>query len=188
MRAELAMVRMPQGRLCRIDAKRLGNAFANRSLREVGADLQRSAGEGFAIGKAEIHVRIRDRRLDPTGVITGGTRNRTRAVRPNLERAGRIEPGDAAAAGPDFGEIDGRDSEQIAAALHQAMADADLAADLVLRRARDLSVLDESRLGRGPAHVKGHRVMDAHAPGQVMHPGHPGSGTGFDDVDGKLAG
>ena len=43
-------------------------------------------------------------------------------------------------------------------------------------------------LGRGPAHVEGHRVPDPHAPGEVMHPGHPRGGAGFDDVDGKLAG
>ena len=182
------MVRIPHAAFAASMPRGSAIRFADRSLREVGPDLERSAGKGLAIGKAEIHVRIRDRRLDPARVVAGGARHRTGALRPYLERAGRIEPGDAAAPRPDFGEIDGRDPEEIAAPLHQAMADADLAADLVLRRARDLSVLDESRLGRGPAHVKGHRVMDAHAPCQVMHPGHPGGGTGFDDEDGELAG
>ena len=178
----------PPRRLRRVDSEGLGDALADRALREVGADLERSARERLAVGEAEVHVRIRDRRLGSARVVARRPRHRPRALRPDLERARRIDPGDAAAPRPDLGEVDGRDPKEIPAPLHQAMSDADLAPDLVLGGARNLPFLDEGRLGGGPAHVEGHRIPDPHAPRQVMHPRHPRRGTGLDDVDGKLAG
>ncbi len=85
----------------------------------------------------------------------------TGAARADLQPAGRVEPGDAAAARAHLGDVDRRDSQQLAGAADQPAAGRDRAADLVLAPAGDGAVLDQRGLRGRAAHVERDQVLEA---------------------------
>ena len=99
--------------------------------------------------------------------VAGGAGIGAGAARADLQAAGRVEPGDAAPAGADLGDVDRRDPQELARAPDEPAAGGDRAADLVLAPARDGAVLDQGRLGGRAAHVERDRVLD---PEPLRHP------------------
>src|SRR5687767_13357937 len=100
------------------------------------------------------YVGIGQCRLLASLVIARRTGSGSSALRPDLQGTTTVEPGNAAPAGPYFGDVHGRHAQCIATALEQPMPDVHATAHLVLRRACQLSVFDERRLGSGAANVQ----------------------------------
>ena len=71
------------------------------------------------------------------------------AARTDLEQAALVDPGDAAAAGAERGDVDTGDG------------DGDAEADLELAQVALLPLLDGADVGAGAAHVEGEGVVDA---------------------------
>ena len=96
----------------------------------------------------QAHRRVAECEAETVGRRTGLG---ARAPRPDLEEADLVHPGDAAAAGADLDQLDRRDADRQAAALHEAL----LARRLEAVGRQRLAFVDERELGRGAAHVEG---------------------------------
>jgi hypothetical protein len=82
-----------------------------------------------------------------------------------MDAAGRVAPGDRAAAGPDLDDVDDRDLHRLAARL---------AADHIAFLDGGLAVGDQARLGGGAAHVEADGALDAEHGGQATRADHAG--------------
>src|SRR6185437_12429292 len=96
------------GRRGDTDAQGLGHAAAYRVLGGGAIQRESAAKKVGGIEIAQDQVRIADRWLAASSPIAGWTRFRGRALRPNLEQAKRIDPGDASTPSADLHQIDGR--------------------------------------------------------------------------------
>jgi hypothetical protein len=139
---------------------------ADRPLREIPGDVEVAAGEAARRDIAEIDVGVGDGGLVATASIAGRARIGSGAPRSDVERSSSVEPREAAAARADFGDVDGRDADQLSAATQQATAGGERCADLVLAAPRHAAVLDQRRLRRRTAHVERDRVGDAELLGE----------------------
>src|SRR5439155_15565795 len=119
------------------------------------------------------------RRLGPARVVADRPGRGARAVRPDGHRAALVETDDAAAAGADLRDVDERELDRVAAALHELAAEVDPRADLVLARSHRLAVLDERGLRRRTAHVERDQVRPAGLPAEVAAGDHAGGGAGL---------
>ncbi len=156
---------------------------AERRLRFFPVQSQLAADQGAWIDIAQMQVRVGYRRLRPALVVTDRARHRAGAVRADLNATAGIDPGDAAAARADFGDIDGRRLDQIARSLGHAVTESRVPADLGLRRHRKTAVGDDRGLGRGTAHVKHDAVAEAELPAKAMGADDAGGWPGFDHED-----
>ena len=135
---------------------------------------------------AEKQVGIGDGgRLAPL-VVAHRARRGAGALGPHLQRAGRVNPHQRAAARAHLGEIDRRHLEVIARAGEQARADHDARAHRVFLRARDFAVLDHRRLRGGAAHVEGDDLRQALRPRERLRADHAARRPRLDDVDRPL--
>jgi hypothetical protein len=90
-------------------------------------------------------IGVGDGRLGAAAAIADRTRIGARTLRPDLERANVVEPGDRAAARAHFNNIDHRQHHRMAAGV---------TTDVIARSERRLSLADEARFRRGAAHVE----------------------------------
>ena len=104
------------------------------------------------IEPAEHDVGVGDGRLGAAAAVADRAGIGAGALRPDLERADLVDPGDAAAAGADLDHVDHRQHHRMAAGV---------AADVIARRHRRLAVADQARLGGGAAHVERDHVGEA---------------------------
>ena len=109
---------------------------------------------------AEQEVRVRHRRLRPAASVTGGSRIRAGALRPDPKSTTCITPDDGAAARADRVEVDGRQPDR-----HTR--------DRSLARALRVAVRDQADVRGSPAHVEGDRILFA---------GERGESRGADDA------
>src|SRR5262249_13777200 len=106
-----------------------------------------------------------------------------RALRADLQRAARVNPYMRPATCTDLGEVDRRDFQGVARPGEQARADHDAGADRIFVRTRQLTLLDDRRLGGGAANVEGDDVLKLFRPRQRLRADHAGRRPGLDDVD-----
>ena len=87
--------------------------LGNRGTRLGDVERHLAAEEEAGIEAAQDQIGIGDRRVRPSPSVAHGARIRPGALRPNLEQAALVNPGDRSAAGSDRDEVDdrGRDGE-----------------------------------------------------------------------------
>ena len=95
--------------------QRPGDMLLHRARRQRRIDRKRSAGERMAVEKAEHHIGVRHRRPIGAAAIAGGPRIATGALRPHDQEPAGIDAGHRAAAGADFGNVDRRRLQHVAA-------------------------------------------------------------------------
>ncbi len=141
-----------------------------------------AAVEIVGVDVAEHDVGIRDGRLLAAAAVADGAWIGTGALRPDLDQP-HVGVGDAAAAGADLQQLDGRHVDRQAAAL--------AVAHLVhLEGGRDggLAAVDGAELGRGAAHVEGEDPVEALLLADGAAQQHAGGGPELDDADRHVAG
>ena len=140
-----------------VETKRLGKFLGNRGARGGGLYRQPPREHRLRVEVAKDQVAVGHRRLDAALAVADGTRFRPGAARTDAQGPAGIDPGDAAAAGADFRQVDDRHADRVAGAMHPAVHVA-VAADLVLRSRLDRAILDQAGFCRRPAHVEGDQV------------------------------
>ena len=109
-------------------------------------DIARNRFQLVDIKPAKQHVGIGNGRLCPAAAITDRARVRAGALRPDLQKAGLVDPCDRSATGADGADIDHRHMDR-----HRIFK-------LDLVRDRRLASPDQRDIGRGAAHVIGDQV------------------------------
>ena len=102
------------GRLDQADAERRGDSF-HRLLGERPLEPHAAAEEIVRVDDAEHDVGVGHGRLAAAGAVAGWARHGAGALRPDVEQAARIDPGDRAAAGADRTHVDLGDAEHVVA-------------------------------------------------------------------------
>ena len=169
MRAAASGHRQPQRRRHRV---------VDRAFRRRGVDAQRTAQQCVAIQPAQHDVGVGHRRPRAAGAIRGGARIGAGTVRPDLQRAAGIDPGDRAAAGADLGKVDHRHADRMAGAVHPALR-IGRAADFVFRGDRDFAADDDAGFRGRAAHVERDQVRPVKLPPRQRRGDHAGGGAGF---------
>ena len=103
---------------------------------------------------AEHDVGVGDGRLGAAAAVADRAGIGAGALRADLQGADFVDPGDAAAAGADFDDVDHRHHDRMAAGV---------AADVIAWRHGRLAVADQAGLGGRAAHVEGDDVADSRA-------------------------
>ena len=98
---------------------------------------------------SEHDVRVRVGRLRPAAPVARRPGVGARRLRPVVQRAGLVDPGERAATGADRQHLDGREADRVAVL------------DVPLLRRAQLAVVDERDVGRGAAHVEPDGVPEA---------------------------
>ena len=150
--------------------------------RVVDHDRLRAAGNRRGIEIAQGCVRVGYGGLRSAQVVAGGTGRSPRAPGAHSQRTSGVEPSDAAAAGANLGDLDGRHANDLPSAAAARVAHA--AANVVFGRFKRLAVLDQRCLGGGAAHVKGDEVALARLLREITGGQNPRCRPRFDDVDG----
>ena len=140
--------------------ERLGHVLPERALGARRVEPQLATDEIAGVEIAEDEIRVSHRRPFAAAAVAGWTGHRPGALRADAQHAAGVDPRERAAAGTDLGDIDGRDANQMPAALDEPAALAQSAAHLVLRRERERAALDDRRLRGGAAHVEGDQVLE----------------------------
>ena len=169
MRAAAARGSRPSGR---------ADLRHDRGLCRFAVDRQRAAEQGGAVEPAQHHVGVGHRGQGSAAPVGGGTRVRPGAARADFQRPAGIDPGDGAAAGADFRQIDHRHPDRVAGAVHPAIGVAG-AAHLVFGGHRHLAAGDQARLGGGAAHVETQQVGATELATGERGGDHPGGGARF---------
>src|SRR5581483_6751230 len=86
--------------------ERLRHAGLNRLGCSIGVDGLRTACESLGAVIAEHDIRIRDRRPRPTAIVTSRPRYGPRALGADMGYAAAVDPDEAPAAGPNFGDVE----------------------------------------------------------------------------------
>ena len=160
----LAMAMMPAAASSR--ARPSGRATPSRTAAAARSASRLDAAAQIALGieQPQQHRRIAHRGLAPALAIAGRTRHRAGGIRPHLQRAGAIDPGDGAAAGGDGLDVEAGEAQR-------------LAADGALAHRAGLALGDDREIRRGAAHVEGHEIAAAEAPAQLAARDDAGGGA-----------
>ena len=161
----------------------IGDLLADRCLRQRRIDGTHTTGDRVRVQIAEYGIGVRHRRFGAAQAVAGRPRRRPATARADAQRAAGVEPGDAAAAGADFGDVDGGHPDRMAATAGMAHA----TADGVFQRHERLAVFDQRALGGGAAHVEGDQIRLADLLGEVAAGEHAGGRAGFDDIHRAMA-
>ena len=162
-------------------------------LFEDGKRLRRVQGQAPADQVTRVQVadgdqRIGKRRIHSAQVVAHRTGYGPGALRAHARMAHAVDPADAAAPGPDLGDVDKGELDGIAAALDQLARQVDPATHLELGRLGRLAAFDHGRLGRRAAHVEGDQVVEPRAAGEAGAGHDPGGGTRFHHAGGFAPG
>ena len=181
-RAALAMVSStisttPAAAPCGIRLERAGKRLQRR-LGLVAMQRDGAARKARGIEAAEGGVGIGHGGLGAAAAIARRAGYATGRIGTDLNAAQRIHAGDRAAAGADLDQLDDRNADGEAGALHEAIG----TRDLELARALQLEIVEQGELGRGAAHVEGDGlagiVLGRDRAGQDGAAG----GSGFDEA------
>ena len=159
-----------------------------RLYRELALNRQTAPGERRGIDEAEDDVGVGDGRHRSAAPVARRTRRGTGALRSDAQRAARVDPRHAAAAGANLGDVDGRGANVITAAAEQSPRDVDATADLERVHAQILARVDQRRLCGGAAHVEAEQAEIAETAGDFRRADHARRRPRFDDVDRPLGG
>ena len=155
----------PPGGLHDVDAERAGDLLFYRVPRGGPGQPHDAAGESRLVEHAENQVGVGGRHLGAAAPVADGTGRGAGAVRPDQQRALARHPGDAATAGADRADVDGRAVDVRSA--HR---------DLVAHQRR--AVGDDAHVETGPADVDGEQpVPGARAAADLLAGHDPGDGA-----------
>ena len=132
-------------RLLHAEPRRAAQLQLDGALGRFHVELHRAVEEALGVDPAEHEVGVGHHRIGRALAVGGGSRIGARAFRPDMDAAGRIAPGDRAAAGADLDDVDHRNLHRLAARF---------AADDVAVLDRRNALGDQARLGGGAAHVE----------------------------------
>ena len=135
------------------EARRAAELLLDGALGRLDVELHRAVEEALGVDPSEHEVGVGDDWIGRAFAIGRRPRIGARALRPDMDAAGRIAPGDRAAAGADLDDVDDRDLHRLAAGF---------AADHVAVLDRRNAVGDQARLRGGAAHVEADGALDAH--------------------------
>ena len=166
-------------RLGRAHPERRADLLAQRPLRRRRVDRQVAAEQRLPVEIAQHDVGVADGGLGAAAAIADRARLRTGALRADLQRAAGIDPGDAAAAGADLGEVDDGHADRVAGAVQPAV-DVAVAAHLVFGRHSHLAAGDQAGLRRRAAHVERDQVGPAELPADQRGGDDAGRRAGLD--------
>ena len=154
-------------RLFGCDAERRGNLLQDCVRRLIRIDRQVAANQLRRIDEAQYDIRIRHGRHRSALIIANRARHCAGAFRPDAKRATRVDLNQAAAAGTNFGDVDRRNTDMIAAAFQKPRPGVDAGTDIELADAIEPAFLDHGRLGRRAPHVKRQDVLEAELAGDL---------------------
>jgi hypothetical protein len=103
----------PVGRPLDLDAERLRDLLRERRPGPFGIELERTGDEMRGVDVAEQDVGVGDRGRLTAQVVADRAWKSASALRAGLQRAAGVDPNMRAAAGPDLGEVDGRNFQRI---------------------------------------------------------------------------
>ena len=147
--------------------EREAEAALDRLERPLGPralEADRAAVDPLRVQIAEDQVGVAHGRLGAAEPVARGSGDGAGAARPDLQGAGRVDPGDRAAAGAD--RLDG----------HRGQPDR-IVAELPLARRLRYAVGDEADVRGGAAHVKGERPRQLERAGQMRGRRHARGGA-----------
>ena len=124
----------------------------------------------FRIDAPGDQIGIGHRRLRAAFAVTSRARRGARAMRPDFQAAGGIDPGDAAAAVADLDDIDDRK--------HHRMA-RNITADVVAAGDLGMKIFDQARLRRRAAHVERNDMPDIERLSEMGRGDHPSHRPGL---------
>ena len=145
----------------RIHAQRLGAFAANTFTGGFPVKMKIASQEVVRVEAPEDEVGIGNGGLLAAFAIADGARVRPRALRPDSQNPAGIDPGDAAAPGADFDEIDHRGPDRIAAASCLTDADHRHGSDFVFLGYFRLSIENKAGLGGSAAHIERNQIAAA---------------------------
>ena len=136
---------------------------------------------------AEHEIGIGDGGLAAAAAVARRPRVGACRARPDPQRPGAVDPGDASAAGADLGEVDhGRLHRQAGSGAHHA--EAALAAHLEVMGDRGRAVADQAGLGGRPAHVERQHALEVVAVAELARCDDPRRSARLDREDGPAGG
>ena len=143
--ADVATCEHSRGRTLKSKVEGPGEPFAQSGFRRAPVQAHFPAEKSFGRKTAEDHVRIRDRGLAAAPAVTRRPRLGAGAAGTDVQAAAFVEPGDAAAAGSHFDDVEDGDADSKPFVI---------AADKIIRRETRLAAPNNAGLGRRPAHVE----------------------------------
>ena len=151
------------GGLRDVHAERFGNAFADGLLGSLAVECHLAREEVVRVQPIERDAGVGDGRLGPALAVAGRAGTGARALWPHAKRAAGVDPCDAAAAGADCQNLDGRRHDR--PPFDGALVD----------RPRQ-AVGNDAHVAAGAADVDSGHVAEAHAVGDEL---------GADDAAGR---
>ena len=128
-------------------AQRPRDPGLDRLVGQLGEQRESPAGVGGGVEVAQHDAGVGHRGLAALAPVAGRAGVRARALGPDLQAAGGVEPGDAAPAGADGVDVDHGHSQRVPA-------------QPTLRPGLDTAPADQRHVEAGPAHVHGHDVVE----------------------------
>jgi hypothetical protein len=159
-----AAVRDPHDRLGRrepVEPEGRADMGLDREARRLGVEARETADRPLGVDPAEHDVRVGHGRAVVAAPVGDGAGVGARALRPDLQEAARVDPGDRAATGADRRDLDHR------------RADDEAEVDAGLCRQRALAVRDQRHVEARAAHVAGDDVREPRGLGDVRRGDHP---------------
>ena len=156
------------------EAEPLGERIEGARCR-VEVELEVAGEQELRCEAAEHGVRVGHGGLRAAAPVAGRAGVGAGALWPDLEDAGRVDPGEAAPAGADRACVD------------HGQGDRDAVLELLEVRERRLGAGEQARLEARPAHVAGDQVAEAEPLAEVARRHDPAGGAGADEGDGLLA-
>jgi hypothetical protein len=170
------------GGLDRGPPEQRGNLLVDCAVCGRGVDDDVAADEPRRVHVPEHHERVGQGRPRPASSVADRPGIRAGAHRPDADDAVVVDLDDAPSAGPDLRDVDERQLDRVAVALHQPAAQVDSRADLVLARPRREAVLEQRGLGGRAAHVERDEVGTIDEPPQTAARDDAGGRAGLDQV------
>ncbi len=124
--------------------------------------------KALGVDAPENEIGVGHDRVERALAVGGRPRIGTRALRPDMDAADGIAPGDRAATGADLHDIDDRELHRLARGF---------AADHIALFDRGRAVGDQAGLGGGAAHVEADGALEAEHAGEPSGADHAGDGT-----------
>ena len=165
-----------------------GHIVGDGAAGQLGVDGEVTSQQVLRIQVAQQHVGVGYGGVLTAELVAGWAGESAGALGADAEGAAAVYGGDTAAPCAHFGQVDGWDAQDVAAAPQQPVAHTDAAANLVLRGLQHLAVLNDGSLGSGSAHIQGHQVGHIETAAEVEGSNDTGSRSGLDAVHRALHG
>lgn len=155
------------GRRDRVEVERIGDPFAERGYGRSKIERHLAAEKTVDAQPAEHQIGVGDRRLLSAEAVAHRARLGAGALRTDTQRTTGLDAGDAAAAGADLLNVNHR---------HLNRQPADIAADHRIAGHQHLTIMNNTGLGSGAAHIEGDGAADAGRVAQRLGADHAGGG------------